>query len=680
MKNIIYLVVGLLLVGCGQAPVDADENTTIFDFSDLSVQEIYKLQDQRDGKGLIPFLKDKNPTYRYIATMAFASIKDTSEATLTSTISALGDALQNFNEDENIRAMAAYALGQIGSTDAVQTLLNAFEGDRSKASFLVNGHIMEAIGKCAPEKYLRFLSTAPDYTHEDTVSNKGLAYGIYRYLVRGMSIPQGTKRMLSVLADEKMPNSVKRIAANYFGRSKSVVFQTSEELQQFIQIAQNEKDAYTRMALALALGKIENNLMVLTALQDMYRSETDYRAKINILRSIKKYDYVDAKPIYLGALKDKNESVVIEAAEYFFKNGIRPDVDLYYGLAKDSTTTNWQLKANMMGAALTNISYTRAKFRNEISDEMKVNIQLTKNPYEKGVLLECLAGFAMNYAFLEKQAFNMNNHAFARTKAIEALGNIRKTPKLSFIFGSDYGFILKFFETTFKKTFETGDVALMGTVAGLLREPSLGYRYTFSDDYRFLINAKSKLKLPKEIETYQEIQRTIDYFAGKEDEQTEPEKKYNHPIQWENLQALTLESKAIIETTKGNITFSLYPVEAPGSVSNFVELAKKGFYDGKAFHRVVPNFVVQGGCPRGDGWGSLDYTIRSELSQLKYDDEGWVGMASAGNDTEGTQWFITHSPAPHLDGRYTIFAKVTDGMKVAHRLTIGDKIKKITIE
>ena len=357
-----------------------------------------------------------------------------------------------------------------------------------------------------------------------------------------------------------------------------------------------------------------------------------------------------------------------------------PDVDLYYGLAKDSTVTNWQMKANMLGASLANISYTRAKFRNQISDEMKAAFQTSKNPYEKGILLENLAGFAMNYDFLEAQAFNMNNHAFTRTKAMEALGNIRRNPKLQPIFGPDYGFILNFFETTFKKAFETGDIALMGTVAGILKEPSLGYRYTFADDYRFLITAKSKLKLPRDIETYQQIQGAIDYFAGKEDKESMPEQKHNHPIKWENLQALTLESEAIIETTKGNIILSLYPVEAPGSVGNFVELAKKGFYNGKAFHRVVPNFVTQGGCPRGDGWGSLDYTIRSELSQLRYDDEGWVGMASAGKDTEGTQWFITHSPTPHLDGRYTIFAKVTEGMKVVHRLTIGDKIKKITIE
>jgi cyclophilin family peptidyl-prolyl cis-trans isomerase len=90
-------------------------------------------------------------------------------------------------------------------------------------------------------------------------------------------------------------------------------------------------------------------------------------------------------------------------------------------------------------------------------------------------------------------------------------------------------------------------------------------------------------------------------------------------------------------------------------------------------HRVVPNFVIQDGCPRGDGVGGPAFTIGSELGPLYYE-EGSVGMASAGKDTEGSQWFITHSPTPHLDGRYTIFAKVVEGMDVVHKIEIGDKI------
>jgi cyclophilin family peptidyl-prolyl cis-trans isomerase len=119
---------------------------------------------------------------------------------------------------------------------------------------------------------------------------------------------------------------------------------------------------------------------------------------------------------------------------------------------------------------------------------------------------------------------------------------------------------------------------------------------------------------------------------------------------------------------------------APASVLNFINLAKEGFFDNKTFHRVVPNFVVQDGCPRGDGYGAKDYTIRTEIGPLWYEDEGMVGMASAGFDTESTQWFITHSPTPHLDGRYTLFGRVTKAMNVVHQLQVGDRIAKVTIE
>ena len=138
------------------------------------------------------------------------------------------------------------------------------------------------------------------------------------------------------------------------------------------------------------------------------------------------------------------------------------------------------------------------------------------------------------------------------------------------------------------------------------------------------------------------------------------------------------DQKAIIKTSKGDITIRLFVDEAPGSVANFVTLASNKYYDGKFFHRVVPNFVVQGGCPRGDGWGSEAYSIRSEFSQRRYK-TGSIGMASAGKDTEGTQWFITHSATPHLEGRYTLFAEVVQGMEVVHQIEVGDTIISVEI-
>lgn len=135
---------------------------------------------------------------------------------------------------------------------------------------------------------------------------------------------------------------------------------------------------------------------------------------------------------------------------------------------------------------------------------------------------------------------------------------------------------------------------------------------------------------------------------------------------------------AVIRTDKGEIGIELYKDIAPLTVYNFIELAESGFYDGLIFHRVVPNFVIQGGDPRGDGWGGPGYTIRSEFSNVTFG-TGSVGMASSGRDTEGSQFFITHMPQPHLDGRYTNFGAVITGMGTVNKIVRGDTIRTVTI-
>jgi cyclophilin family peptidyl-prolyl cis-trans isomerase len=185
------------------------------------------------------------------------------------------------------------------------------------------------------------------------------------------------------------------------------------------------------------------------------------------------------------------------------------------------------------------------------------------------------------------------------------------------------------------------------------------------------------LELPQEIEAYDAL---ADCLAKLKNETYHHQTvAFNHAIPWGQVAQLPDIVKAEVVTSRGVIKMDLFTQLAPGSVMNFVILARDKFYNGKNFHRVVPNFVIQGGCPRGDGYGRMDYSIRSELPPAYYNDEGFVGMASAGNHTEGVQWFITHSPTPHLDGNYTIFGKVTSGMDVVHAIQIGDEIREVKI-
>ena len=141
--------------------------------------------------------------------------------------------------------------------------------------------------------------------------------------------------------------------------------------------------------------------------------------------------------------------------------------------------------------------------------------------------------------------------------------------------------------------------------------------------------------------------------------------------------------KAVIETDKGTINVNLFADQAPMTVANFVNLAGRGFYDNLVFHRVIDDFMVQGGCPQGTGTGGPGYRFGDECTpDLKHDGPGVLSMANAGPGTNGSQFFITHVPTPWLDGKHTVFGRVVGDVDqdVVNAIAGGDGMKKITIE
>jgi peptidyl-prolyl cis-trans isomerase B (cyclophilin B) len=144
---------------------------------------------------------------------------------------------------------------------------------------------------------------------------------------------------------------------------------------------------------------------------------------------------------------------------------------------------------------------------------------------------------------------------------------------------------------------------------------------------------------------------------------------------------LTKTYKAVIETSRGAIELELSPQHAPKTVNNFVFLAKEGFYDNVSFHRVIKNFMIQGGDPTGTGRGGPGYKFADELKEnpLKHE-TGVISMANSGPNTNGSQFFITHSPQPHLNGRHTVFGKVVRGQDVVDAIQQGDKILHVEIQ
>jgi peptidyl-prolyl cis-trans isomerase B (cyclophilin B) len=154
--------------------------------------------------------------------------------------------------------------------------------------------------------------------------------------------------------------------------------------------------------------------------------------------------------------------------------------------------------------------------------------------------------------------------------------------------------------------------------------------------------------------------------------------------QWSTPPEMAIDPTQIyqvtLDTDKGEIVLDLYPQNAPKTVNNFVFLAKDGFYDGVTFHRVINDFMIQGGDPTGSGRGGPGYTFEDETRGNPLTHEtGVISMANAGPNTNGSQFFITHSPQGHLNGKHTVFGKVVEGMDVVNSIRQGDHINKVTV-
>jgi peptidylprolyl isomerase/peptidyl-prolyl cis-trans isomerase B (cyclophilin B) len=191
----------------------------------------------------------------------------------------------------------------------------------------------------------------------------------------------------------------------------------------------------------------------------------------------------------------------------------------------------------------------------------------------------------------------------------------------------------------------------------------------------------SKTPAERSTETAKEKEEEVAMQESETAEILTPEKRVELALSVREKEISLADWKtATIETSKGAFVMEFYPKDAPNTTKNFIRLAQVGFYDGLTFHRYVPDFVIQGGDPRGDGTGNAGYNLNAEFSERKHV-TGTVAMArSADPNSASCQFYVTLSPKPHLDGKYTVFGQVIEGMDVVNQLRAGDVIKTITIE
>ena len=659
---IFVFILSLFVIGC--IPVTQEPITEVtIDVNDEMFRKVYEYQDRQDLDSLLLYTSHFDPSFRYLVANALGSFQ--AKEGLDSLYKLMNDPVMK------VRTAAAYSIGQIGESNSVTELLNAFKNkDTLDVDNEFNATILESIGKVGSATLLPSMATVSTYRNTDSLLLTGQARSIFNYAMRGITASEGTDKLVQYLTEEEFPSSVKLVAANYLARAKDLDLDSYKF--RLVEVLTKSKDPNVRMAIALALGKTKD-AEVFEALQAHYDGEEDYRVKTNIVRALYNFEYIKVIEPMLNLIKDDNQHIANTAANYLITNGNKNDATIYKNYLDDDL--HYSVQAKIYSAILKHMPVYYTNTKNKIKKEIIEKIEASKGPYEKAAYLVSLGYDPFNYQDILSLSSDSKD-AVVRSSGATAIANILQSP--SFIQAYRGGQLVKKTEIIelLKAEFEKGDIGSLAIYGEMMSDEKLALKDVITD-VSFIEEAIKKLKLPKEIETYNSLNKALSYLTGKKYTAKTP--AYNHEINWAIYNQYSDSVQVAIKTNKGVIRAKMFANAAPGSVANFLTLANDDFYDGKPVHRVVPNFVVQGGCPRGDGYGGLDYSIRTEVPQLYYEEEGLLGMASAGLHTEGTQWFITHSPAMHLSGKYTIFGRVTGGMDVVHSLEVGDKVEDIII-
>jgi len=654
-----------MMLACTPKPEESREYQFALDIAQPRQQHVLDLQDHQLRDSLVAYLGHADPSLRYRAALAFGSFRD------SAVIQKLAPLLSDPNA--HVRMAAAFALGQSRARQAEQLLIKGFrQQDSLPEAALSNAFILEAVGKTGSVESLLAMSTTKTYFPSDSLLIIGQARGIYRFALRSIVHPSGTSRMVEIVSHKNMPDEARIIAANYLFRATGI--NTVDHVNVLAPLAESDPDPRIRMCLAVALAKAATPAarQVLTR---MISRDQDYRVKCNILRALQYFPYDQVRELAFQNIGSRNLHIARNAALYLLEHGAEKDAARYRSLSKGRLP--WEVKSLLYAASNRYMTTAYAITKTNVNTELREWFKRAKNPYEKAAILDAFAKDAGNYDEIVTMAFDSRD-APVRTAAVDALGTILQDKRFARDIGINITSARRAITTHLVTAIKTGDPAMISSAATTLAKTENGL-YEFARPHlETLESALIALDLPAEVEAYDAL---ADCLAKlKNEKYARKTVAHNHPIPWDLVSQLPDIVKAEIVTSRGTINLDLFTQTAPGSVMNFIQLARDRFYHGKNVHRVVPNFVIQGGCPRGDGYGSLDYSIRSELLPVYFNDEGYLGMASAGNHTEGTQWFITHSPTPHLDGNYTLFGKVTSGMDVVHAIQIGDEILEVNVQ
>jgi cyclophilin family peptidyl-prolyl cis-trans isomerase len=622
----------LILAACNTEP-EIPPSANHFDQPGMI--DLMELIDKRQTDQIIPYLSSKNSKLKALATKGCGSLQDSvliSPLTLV-----LIDSLPEIRRD------AAFALGQIRNNAAFDAL---FEQLNKETDTRTKSEIWIALGKTASasdvDTLIKSVGNAP--------CNENAAWALYQLTLKNLLESNRVADNFFFLLDCPSPDA--RLAFAQF-LARSINLDLSPFTNQLIERYEKEDTPETKIALAMAFrhcGNIHSNdLLRLISISG------DERIQQNLLRAGWSTGALLPRDM-VELLQNHHPLITYSCADWMAQQPWSAELTHEMELILDVLAK--EVKPIVLKGLVIN-SKEKSKFVDLIVEQIGLN---EGQPFLQGDYIRALEGDEEAVSYIVAH-MDTSLPAPLSTASAETILNMHRQNNWPTRID---------FSVVAQEAFSTDDEAILALFGAYLREAEM---VDFAHP-EWLEEAMNKLTLPRQIETYNELLQSIQFIRG--EELVPHELLYSHPINWDLIKTIHKDQQVKIETPHGEIILQLLVEEAPGSVGSFVELINADYYDGKYVHRVVPNFVIQSGCPRGDGYGSVDYAIRSEFTPRAYS-TGSVGMASAGKDTESCQWFITHSPTPHLQGRYTQFAFVVKGMDVMRKVQQGDLINSISL-
>lgn len=644
-----------------------------------ALQSVVDAQVQRDGAALVNALDARDPDVRARAAFALASVQD------TAAIPALVDRLRDGVPE--VRIDAAFALGQMGEAVSSNALFDVLAFERDDA---VQAALVGALGKTGDAASLRRLVTLGLPAARDA----DVALAVARYAARDV-VDSVAVRWLTDRLDVRDPETREHVAY-VFGRGHDGAVWDDVHPPVRRALDGYAPDDPAAMHLVAGLGRWGDDEDVERLLDWLVNAE-DARTRVNAARGVAPHaTRTDVRDGLFGRLDDPSRHVAIASARALAASGAAwtsNDVERVEAWI-DAHAEAWRVVAPLLDGL------ARAGAGERVERIVR-RWKAERPPVVYAAALAALAPVDTESAFRHLIEASAAETPHVAAPALRALADRWERVR-------DSTSRVDAYFDAFAAGVERGDVATVNAAAPVLTDP----RFDGHATAPVLAKTLDRLAAPDDLEAMTALMQAMG--EHRDTTTTAPALRAvltnrhpalrrsaaqalttltgdsvvpsptppgpTPPIRWDSLRALGPHPRLVLDTEKGRVVVELDAEQAPQTVQTIAGFARDGRYDGVPFHRVVANFVVQGGdFAREDGWGGPGFFIRSEFTRISFA-RGVIGMASAGKDTEGSQFFLTHSMHPRLDGRYTAFGSVVEGMDVVDRLLETDAIVAASVE